>query len=233
MRLFAETLNAAQPPLYGHLALARGALESSVVCRWINEPGLARDERVKRGLSEYLYAAVEKQRLKLRPDADQQHVDELIAQAKRLGWDVTDANDKPWKPKSRGIPRVDRVARRSVPDGITRLLEVDQNSKIGKKLWSRLSAALHATYMGLQSAMLLQESKPNRLSDRVSVPIGTDAPSVYSHAFIILKAIRHAADARFELMGWRDADWRKAAEDAKQLESWLLEAVEPHLASPL
>jgi len=58
VRLFAETLNAAQPPLYGHLALARGALESSVVCRWVSEPGLARDERVKRGLSEYLYAAV-------------------------------------------------------------------------------------------------------------------------------------------------------------------------------
>jgi len=80
--------------------------------------------------------------------------------------------------------------------------------------------------------MIADESKPNRLSDRVSVPVGTTATSVCLQAFVILKAIRHAADARFELMGWRDTDWRKAAADAKQLESCLLRAVEPHLASP-
>jgi hypothetical protein len=59
---FADTFNTERTPLYGHLVLARSALESSVICWWLSEPGIARDERIKRGLSEYIYSAVEEQR---------------------------------------------------------------------------------------------------------------------------------------------------------------------------
>lgn len=230
VRLFAEAFNAAHAPLYGHLALSRAALESSVVCSWISEPSLGRDERVRRGLSEYLYSAVEEQRLELRSDA-WQHVEDLIERATRLGWSVTDANGKSWKRTSRGNPRVDGVARRSVPAGIAQLLTDDQTSRIGKYLWSRLSAVLHVTYFGLRSAMLIQESTANPISGQASVPIGTDATSVYLQAVGILKAIRRAADARFELMGWRDHDWSAAAGAAEQLEKSLLDAARPHLAN--
>src|ERR1700722_11112681 len=46
VRMFAEAVNATATPLYGHLVLARAALEASVVCWWLSEPGIARDERV-------------------------------------------------------------------------------------------------------------------------------------------------------------------------------------------
>ena len=35
-----------------------------MVSWWLSEPGIARDERVKRGLSEFLYSAIEVFRLK-------------------------------------------------------------------------------------------------------------------------------------------------------------------------
>jgi hypothetical protein len=63
------------PPIYGHLVVVRSALESSVVCWWLSEPGIARDQRIKRGMSEYLYTATEEGRLKIQDDAAK-HVEE-------------------------------------------------------------------------------------------------------------------------------------------------------------
>jgi hypothetical protein len=230
VRMFAEALNASRAPLYGHLVLARAALEASVVCWWLSEPGIARDERVKRGLSEYVYSAVEEQRLKLATDA-WDHVETTIERSTRLGWAVTDFDGNPWKKKSRGTPRVDAVTRPSIPAGIARLLTDDETSRIGKFQWSRLSAVIHVTYFGLRSAMLVQDSMPNPISGQAQVPIGTDATSVYLQAVCVLKALRRTADARFALMAWRDEEWNAAATAAEKLEKHLLDAVRPHLAT--
>jgi hypothetical protein len=230
VRMFAEAFNAAATPLYGHLVLARAALEASVVCWWLSEPGIARDERLKRGLSEYVYSAVEEQRLKLATDA-WDHVEAMIERATRLGWTVTDFEGNAWKKKSRGTPRVDGVTRPSVPAGIARLLTDDETSRIGKFQWSRLSAVIHVTYLGLRSAMLVQDSTPNPISGQARVPIGTDATSVYLQAVCVLKALRRTADTRFELMGWRDEEWNAAITAAEELEKHMLDAVRPHLAS--
>jgi hypothetical protein len=228
VRLFAEAFNAGEMPLYGHLVLARAALEASVVCWWLSEPGIARDERLKRGLSEYVYSAVEEQRLKLAKDA-WEHVEAVIERAQRLGWKATDFDADGWKKKSRGTPRVDGVTRPSVPATIARLLTDDESSKIGKVQWSRLSAVVHVTYLGLQSAMLVKDSAPSPVSGQARVPVGTDATSVYLQAVCVLKALRRAADARYELMGWRDEEWSEAAIAAERLERHLLDAVKPDL----
>jgi hypothetical protein len=105
---FASTLGAERPPIYGHLALARDALESSVVSFWLNERGLAYDERVKRGLCEAIYSANEVKRLGLTDDAEAA-LTEVMEQAAAFGWGVS---------FPRGKPEVDGVKRRSVPDGI-------------------------------------------------------------------------------------------------------------------
>ena len=228
--MFAEAFNATATPLYGHLVLARAALEASVVCWWLSEPGIARDERVKRGLSEYVYSAVEEQRLKLATDA-WDHVEAMIERATRLGWTVTDFEGNPWKKKSRGTPRVEGVTRPSVPAGIARLLTDDETGRIGKFQWSRLSAVIHVTYLGLRSAMLVRDSTPNPISGQAQVPIGTDATSVYLQAVCVLKGLRLTADTRFALMGWRDEEWNAATTAAEELEKHMLDAVRPHLAS--
>jgi hypothetical protein len=43
--------------MYGHLVLARSALEVSVVSKWLNDPDVAFDVRVKRGMAEQVYNA--------------------------------------------------------------------------------------------------------------------------------------------------------------------------------
>ena len=227
---FADTFNTERAPLYGHLVLARSALESSVICWWLSEPGIARDERIRRGLSEYIYSAVEEQLLDLVPDADQ-HVAAFIDHATRLEWQVKDYNGKLWSSKSRGKPRVDGVGRPPGAAGIASLLTDDQTSKIGRVQWSRLSAVSHVTFWGLRSAFDDDGAVSDPLSGRAEVPVGTDARSVSLQAICLLKALRRAADAMFELMGWQDHAWRAAATAAEDLERQLLDALKPHLSA--
>ena len=211
VRSFAAVLAAEKPPTYGHLVLARAALESSVVYAWLNEDGIARDERVKRGLSEYIYAAVEEERLELQGDTTV--VVDLIAHAAALGCGVIDRNNKPWTHKSRGTPRVDGVARPSTGPAITRLLVDDAQAKIGKMQWSRLSAVTHVTFFGLWWAFMGGGSSRGYVA---STHIGTDLHAVYMQAFCIIKAVRQAASARFALMGWADDVWHGVVSNAVQ-----------------
>lgn len=134
VRAFAEVFTAPRIPFYGHLVAARAALESSVISSWLSEAGIARDERVKRGLSEYLYSSTEEGWLGLSADAAE-HVDEWVERAASLGWEPTDRNGKPWSlAHSRGQPRVDGVGRPSIRAGITDLLVSNEESEIGKLL---------------------------------------------------------------------------------------------------
>lgn len=225
VRSFADAFSAGRAPIYGHLVLARAALESSVICWWLSEASIARDERVKRGLSEYIYSAVEEGWLNLVDNADQQ-LAVWIGTATALGWPVTDYNGKTWGPKSRGKPRVGGVGRPSIDAGIARLLAGDQAGQIGRVQWSRLSAVAHVTFFGLRSAFLEEEIVSNRTTGQAHVPVGTDSGSVFLQAICVLRALRQAADARFALMGWQDDQWQSAAASAETLERNLLQALQ-------
>lgn len=224
VRTFAETFTADRLPIYGHLVVARSALESSVVSWWLSEPGIAREGRIKRGLSEYLYSATEEGWLGLRDDAAE-HVDEWVARAGNLGWPATDYNGTPWSlANSRGKPFVDRVSRPSIPAGITRLLVTDEASRIGKLQWSRLSAVSHVTWFGLRAALMLDDATANIATGLTTVPVGTNSSAVAGQALCIVKALRQAATARFTLMGWQDDQWKAACRVAQQHELALLRA---------
>ena len=217
VRTFADAFAAPRPPLYGHLVRARSALEASVICSWLSEPGIAREERVKRGLSEHLYSAVEVRELGLDTNAEEK-LAEWIGSATALGWAVTDHNGKSWGPKSRGKPLVDGVGRPPVHQGIAALLTGDATSVIGPVQWSRLSAVSHVTFFGLRWAFLESEIVTNPISGQCHVPMGTDAGHVFQQAVCVLRALRLAAEARFALMGWQDDEWRRAAASVETLE---------------
>jgi hypothetical protein len=216
VRTFVESFATESVPTYGHLVLARSALESSVVTWWLSEADVARDDRVKRGLSEFLYSATEVYRLKL-PGGDAEQVKGWTTRSSDLGWRATDYKEKPWKPRSRGTPRVDGVQRPSMADGIRRLLVSDAEAAIGKLLWSQLSAVSHVTFFGLQSGMLLGDAQSGPLPGVQAVPVGTDASSVMRMALCVVVALREAATARFMLMGWEDT-WKDVREFAEQVE---------------
>jgi hypothetical protein len=87
--VFHESPSGDKVPIYAHLVIARAALEACVVSAWLNEPGIGRDERVKRGLSEFMYSAVEEQRVRYQPGGWARTRD-WIEHATKLGWTVTD-----------------------------------------------------------------------------------------------------------------------------------------------
>jgi hypothetical protein len=217
VRTFAESFKTQSVPIYGHLVVARAALESSVVSWWLSEAAIARDERVKRGLSEFLYSASEVFRLKIRADGGEQ-VKGWTAYATELGWAATDYEGKPWKPGSRGTPRVDGVERPSIQKAITRLLVSNPDATIGKLLWSKLSAVSHVTYFGLESAMSVEDAVPTLAPGVKTVPVSTNSTSVSQQAFCVVRALRRAATARFVLMGWEDDAWKAARDFAENVE---------------
>jgi hypothetical protein len=228
VRTFAAAFDTDKAPLYGHLVLARSALEACVVTSWLSEVGITSLERIKRGLSEYVYSATEVARLKLRDDADGT-VRWWVGVADSFGWAVTDRQRNAWSQKRRGKPLVDGVGRPSVADGITRLVIDDAASRqIGNLLWSRLSAVSHVTWFGLHTALQLP-SEDTSSGDFVTVPVGSDSSVVSGHAFFILKALRRAATSRFTLMGWNDQQWKADCRRVEANELALLRAYEAGL----
>jgi Thiamine pyrophosphate enzyme, C-terminal TPP binding domain len=143
---FGENGNGAMISTHAHLVVARAALEASVVSAWLNEPGVARDERMRRGLSEFIYSAVEQQRVRYQPGG-WARAREWIEHATNLGWLVTDWEGNTWGRDTRGDPQVDGVMRPGMPVGVRDLVVGDEASKIGKLEWSRLSAVSHATWV--------------------------------------------------------------------------------------
>lgn len=210
--------------MYAQLVIARAALEACVVSAWLNEPGIARDERLKRGLSEFIYSAVEEQRVRYQRGGWARTRD-WIEHATKLGWSVTDWQCNEWRRDTQGAPRVAGVMRPGIAGGVRDLLVNDEASKIGKLEWSRLSAVSHATWWGLRWGMGLDQGVANSLTGLVSVPVGTTASGVLLQAVCILKALRRAADSRFELMGWSSTAWSDAVRASIEHEGEVLRAL--------
>jgi hypothetical protein len=210
-RSFASLIDADSTPVYGHLVVARSVLEACVVAAWLNKPTVDVAERIKRGLCEQLYNAMELVRLGLEDDAAERR-DLWKACAASLGWGVTTRYSKPV---------IDGTSRPSVPAGIADLLVDDDEARIGKAQWSYLSAVSHATWYGLRQAITSDAPSPGPGPNLIS--FGTTSSSVRAQALCVLIALRKAADSRFVLMGWNDEDWRSACDRAQRHETVLMQ----------
>jgi hypothetical protein len=190
LRGFAALFASGPPPLYPHLVLGRSAFEGTVVCEWLSDPQVDPLERIKRGLCEQLYSAKEVEDLNLQPGSPSR-VDEWTAVAQSFGWTVN---------LSRSRPIIDVTKRPRLSDGIVRLVGSDAGSRIGDLLFSRLSAVDHVTWFGLQWAIDLEGASTEQLSRVATVVIGTDGAQVSAIGFYLVRALRAAATARFDLM---------------------------------
>lgn len=211
-RSFAVLLDADSTPVYGHLVVARSVFDACVVAAWLNDPKADATERVKRGLCEQLYSAMELVRLRLEDDAAERR-DFWKARAAALGWTANVSSNKPV---------IDGTSRPSVPKGLSELLVDDGDARIGRAQWSYLSSVSHVTWYGLRQAITSAASSPAPSPGLASY--GTTSSSVRAQAVGVLRALRKAADARFVLMGWADDDWRAASARAEQHEIALMQA---------
>jgi len=211
-RSFAVLIDADSTPVYGHLVVARSVFDACVVAAWLNDPKADATERVKRGLCEQLYNAMELVRLGLEDDANERH-DYWKARAASLGWTVKVASNKPV---------IDGTSRPWPGSGIAELLVGDGEARIGRAQWSYLSAVSHVTWYGLREA--LPRTAPTPGLGPGLATYGTTSSSVRAQALCVLIALRKAADARFVLMGWADENWRAACARAQQYELALMHA---------
>jgi|GEM_PF-6690101 len=216
VRCFGDAFDASRTPVFGHLVLARSALQACVISAWLNDPTITPDERAERGLWEQLYSAMELERLDLEDNAAER-VQRLEVVAAGFGWTVT---------KSRGKPAIDGVTRPVIATGIDELVLGDGVWRLGRAQWSYLSAVDHVTWWGLRQAILDPPSEPDA-SGRSLAGIGTKSSSVCAQAICVLKALRKAGAVRLVLMGWTDREWEEACRRSEAHETVLVRAFTP------
>lgn len=214
-RCYADLFTGDRAPVYGHLVLARAALEACVISSWLNEPAIETDERVRRGLCELIYSNWEVSRLKI---AEADAIANWWAHAQMataIGWSVG---------KNRGKPIVSGTQRPAIGSGIARLVLRDDGRDLGPVQWSYLSSLVHVTWYGLRQSVV-EPPRDNVTLGPSIASIGTQSSSVNAQSLCLLLALRAAGEARLTMMGWLDQEWRDAVKVSATHELDLLRAV--------
>jgi hypothetical protein len=206
MRSFAQLFDTEEPPVYGHVVVARAAFESASVSSWLNDAHIGVPERIRRGLCEQLYSAREVHDLGITPDS-LDRVDEWVAVATSFGWTA-----------KRSSSKIAGSGRPSVSEGIVRAADSGEQSRIGDLLYCRTAAVSHVTWFGLQTGLDIAGAEVDPVRRSGKVAIGTDTARVGPLCFYMSRAVRAAASSRVELMGWTDTEWRSAVDEHAALE---------------
>lgn len=217
VRSYAALLQQEETPVYGHLAVARGAMEAAGVCHWLNDPSIGTEERVKRALSERLYSARELGRFKVRREQSQRQLAEIRATATALGWSISGSGSR--------AAEVNSVGRPSTPRQLSDLLVGDGAMDIGNVLWCYLSSALHATWWGLIESVVEAPEETTHSFVPATVAFGTRSNSVNAQTLCVARLCRVACEARMTLMGWSSAAWSNLDGRVRRLESDVLRSV--------
>jgi len=170
-------------------------------------------ERVKRGLCEQLYSAMEQVRLRLEPEQAQERLKRWKQDAASCGWTVSSGVG--------GKSIVYGVSRPSIPEGIDQLM-LGEESRIGRTQWSYRSAVTHATWYGLVQPFVSRDDSGTGIPDAARVAIGTTSSAVNAQAICVLRCVRKTASARFRLMAWDDEEWAETARAAEAFEGTLI-----------
>jgi len=210
---YAELFSGSRTPVYGHLVVARAALEACVISAWLSDCEIDPTERVRRGLSELIYSAWEVHRLKVPEFGDTEvSVRRWEEVARLFNWEV--------KPDRRA-PVVDGTKRPLIPNGISRLLLDDREARLGRVQWSYLSAVVHVTWYGLSPGIIDPPQESAALGPSLA-GVGTESRSVDAQSLCLIRALRRAGTIRMIYMGWIDEEWRRACELAERHERELL-----------
>lgn len=191
--------------LFGHLVLARATIEAAVVSAWLSDPAITTAERVQRALCEHLYSESELGHHDFIEDAEVR-IARWTTAGEALGWRCR-------LPKY-GKPSVCDTQRPGIGDGLGWLLGTP-DSDSARSEWRYLSAVSHVTWYGIARALEGPRPPQSPLGPTLA-NVGIASVSVQVQGLYVLRALRHAADARFALMGWIDDEWQAASYAAEE-----------------
>jgi hypothetical protein len=242
-RSLAELFTTPRVPVFGHLALARSVLEASMVSGWLNQPDIAPWQRVGRGLWEQVKSAAELAEAARKPS---EHDDEEAVLRKQVEWDRSQerkarwkkiATDLGWQVKKNNksetsfkiVSAADAEHQLTVfrpwPGiGIDELLLGDvlgpRDHDLGRTQWSYLGGVNHVVWFAMREAV---QEPPKPAADGLSLAgLGTNLYSALMQALCTTRAVRTAAQRRFELMGWIDEEWQFMARRSESQETLTL-----------
>jgi hypothetical protein len=238
-RSFAELFTTPRTPVFGHSALARAALEASMVSGWLNQPGIEPWARVGRGLWEQVKSAAELAEAAREPSehnddetAERKQSERERAQERKARWRKV-ALDLGWQVQRKGKSDTS-FSLVSAPDaehhlvvcrpwpgvGIDELLLGDvlgpRDHDLRRSQWSYLGGVNHVVWFAMREAV--QEPPAAEAGGPSLAGIGTNLYSVLMQALGAARAVRTAAERRFVLMGWADDEWRSVASGSERFE---------------
>lgn len=180
-------------PRYAHLATARSIFETAPIARWLLEPGIPLEARIKRSIVYRLRSANELGRMQHEPRLVlqcQQNRDRCARYIEARGWLV------------KGL----ELGGESLPAGKTEFSKFAFGASsidLDRTLWSIMSGAQHGSWYALADGLKGEKLEVDPLD-----PTGTVAPLMVKSENLTMFGIMcwhgcsAVAAARCELMGW-------------------------------
>jgi hypothetical protein len=207
-RSITELLLLERAPLYGHVVLARSALEMSARVLWLCEVGIGVRLRVARGYTDALDNLNEQRRLPGNPvPSAVTRRDRIIAEARRQHFNVIRKDRKP--------PAIEHE-RPSKTSLMRALLGAGGDADLGALLYSFYSAVAHGTAYGLLQQFDRVEP-PSKLSALATARPSVNSDDVRSVVTAMVLGYGRAVKELHDLMGWNGQEWLDAYTSAHRV----------------
>jgi hypothetical protein len=209
VRAFGRHYTAVPAIMYSHAVTARAAIETSVRCRWLAEPQLTPEVRVKRLLVALIQSA--RQADRAAPDAQERQKARarhatLVAIAAHHGWEVN--------PRRKDEAIVSNEHFPNPAEETNRVLNI-AGSRTGAVLRNFHSAIAHGEIYAI-----FQSLEPHYRSSPTGIDLAqpfVSSDSVKIHGLTTMMVFIDAIDALCALNEWTSHDWRGARQSAFEL----------------
>lgn len=193
-------------PVFGHMVLARAALEACGRAQHLFEPGLGVRLRIARGMNERLYSLAEQERL----PADAGDSERIAAGRRRI---LDEAERRGFaKLEKRKAPTLEEPRPRST-ETVRSALGAGADPELGHVLFGYFSAVSHGTAYGLmQSIDVVQREQP--LQPDTIGQLKTDSTGVNTVSAALILAYVEAVERKRKHFGWQSDEWAGAVVDA-------------------
>lgn len=188
-------------PVFGHIVLARAALEACGRAQWLYEPEIDVRRRVARGMTERLYSLEAQARL-ADEVGDHTRIEtrrrSILNEAARQGFTI-----KGKKLTAIGEPRL------GATETVEHALGDGSDPALGRVLFGYFSAVSHGTVYGLVQSMDVVRSEEPLRPDTIG-HLKTDSGAVNSVVAAMVLAYIEVVERERKLFGWQDDQWATA-----------------------